>query len=90
MVLGEGYIPKGCTRRCTEDAVGAVRSEAHRGAIGQLPGPGAPWAAGVAGVAGVVKIFWTKTQQLGLQHLHGDGDEALRWKRRFKYYCADF
>ena len=75
-----------CTRRCTEDALGAVQSEAHRGAIGQLPGPGAPWA---AGVAGVVKIFWTKTQQLGLRHLLGDVHDALRWKRRFKYYCAD-
>ena len=46
-----------------------MQSEAHRGAIGQLPGPGAPWAAGAAGVAGVVKIFWTKTQQLGPQLL---------------------
>ena len=84
---GKATFPReGCTRRCTEDALGAVQSEAHRGAIGQLPGPGAPWA---AGVAEVVKIFWTKTQQLGLRHLLGDVHDALRWKRRFKYYCAD-
>ena len=76
---GKATFPReGCTRRCTEDAVGAVQSEAHRGAIGQLPGPGAPWA---AGVVGVVKIFWTKTQQLGLRHLLGDGEMKL-WDGR--------
>ena len=81
---GKATFPReGCTRRCTEDALGAVQSEAHRGAIGQLPGPGAPWA---AGVAGVVKIFWTKTQQLGLRHILSDGDGALRWKRRFQKF----